>query len=98
MQESAAGDGNPLAEEPEQQVAAFVDGDEDKIDRQHRAAVTIGLEQKEQVENHPGSERPSCGGLPIFFEGFERWKARSERVRKIHGGAEQVRSGCGRGD
>lgn len=98
MQESAAGDGNPLAEEPEQQVAAFVDGDEDKIDRQHRAAVTIGVVEKQQIENQPKGERPARDGLPIFREGFERWKARSERVRKIHGGAEQVRSADGRED
>lgn len=98
LQKSAACDGNPLAEKAKDQVPAFVNGYKDDVNHQHGAAVTIGLEQKEQIKSEPGSQRPSRNGLPFFLEAFKERKTRSEIVRKIHGGAGRVRSAGGRGD
>ena len=96
LQERAARDGNPLAEKAEEQVAAFVNGNEDDVNHKQGAAVAIGLGQKQQIKNQPDSERPARDGLPFFLEGFEERKARGESVRKIHGGAGRVRGGGGR--
>ncbi len=58
-----------------QQVAAFVDGDEDDVDHQQRAAMDGSLIQEDNVEGRPADERVARHRQPRIFESFEEWEA-----------------------
>src|SRR5579863_319615 len=84
LQEGAAGNINPVAEETEKEVPAFVNGKKNDVEHEQRSAMAIGLVQKEQIKKQPDGDGPARDGLPVVLEGFEEWEAGSECVRKIH--------------
>src|SRR5579862_8737776 len=68
LQECAAGDINPLAEETEKEMATFVNGDKHDVEHEQRSAMAISLIQKEQIKNQPDCQRPSRNGPPFILE------------------------------
>ena len=74
MQERAACDHDEFAAEAEEEMAAFVDGNENAVHQEQQAGATGTLIEEENVKNNPGDQGGARNGLPGLLEFFEGWQ------------------------
>src|SRR5580704_2138795 len=85
LKECAAGDAEEFAEETEEQVSTFVDGNEDEVDHQQKSLAAHRLIEKQRVKQQPNNNERTRNRLPGIFENFKDWKALGEGFRDAHG-------------